>query len=90
MLDEDYEGAAEIERAWREAPETVQMPGGGESLAQMLERVQSALASCGAVPGVITDAGEQMENTAVGAASDIVWITHAGVARCVAWPCSPP
>ncbi len=60
-------------------------PGGGESLAQMLERVQSALASCGAVPGVITDAGKQMENTAVGAASDIVWITHAGVARCVAW-----
>lgn len=60
-------------------------PGGGESLAQMLERVQSALASCGAGHGVIANAGEEPDATAMGAASDIVWITHAGVARCVAW-----
>jgi len=45
-------------------------PGGGESLAQMLGRVQSALADCrqGPLPS-----------------ADVVWITHAGVARCVAW-----
>jgi alpha-ribazole phosphatase len=60
-------------------------PGGGESLAQMLERVQSALEACGAMHGVIAHAGEKTEDTATGAASDIVWITHAGVARCVAW-----
>lgn len=60
-------------------------PGGGESLAQMLDRVQSALASCGAMHGAIAGAGEPTEDMAAGAASDIVWITHAGVARCVAW-----
>lgn len=44
-------------------------PGEGEHLASMLQRVAAALRS----------------HSAAGAASDVVWITHAGVARCVAW-----
>ncbi|MBW8311354.1 MAG: histidine phosphatase family protein [Rhizobium sp.] len=49
----DWEGllAAEIRerdpnrlRAWREAPETVQMPGGGESLVEVLDRAWPAFA----------------------------------------------
>ena len=34
----------ELLRAWREAPETVQMPGGGESIQQVLDRAWPALA----------------------------------------------
>ena len=47
-------------------------PGGGESLAQMLHRVAAALQT----------AREWRINQG---AKDVVWITHAGVARCVAW-----
>lgn len=55
--------------AWAAAFAT-HAPGGGESLAAMLARVASALAVARQV-----DSGGQ----------DVVWITHAGVARCVAW-----
>jgi len=47
-------------------------PGGGENLASVLQRVSSALQ---AARQWSTDHG----------AADVVWITHAGVARCVAW-----
>ena len=47
-------------------------PGRGESLAQMLHRVAAALQT----------AREWRINQG---AKDVVWITHAGVARCVAW-----
>ena len=47
-------------------------PGGGERLAQMLHRVAAALQT----------AREWRANQG---AKDVVWITHAGVARCVAW-----
>ena len=47
-------------------------PGGGESLAHMLHRVAAALHT----------AREWRTNQG---AKDVVWITHAGVARCVAW-----
>ena len=47
-------------------------PGGGESLAQMLHRVAAALQT----------AREWRANQGT---KDVVWITHAGVARCVAW-----
>ncbi|KRB26864.1 histidine phosphatase family protein [Acidovorax sp. Root70] len=47
-------------------------PGGGESLAHMLHRVAAALQTAREWR---TDQG----------AKDMVWITHAGVARCVAW-----
>ena len=49
-----------------------QAPGGGESLAHMLHRVAAALQT----------AREWRANQG---AKDMVWITHAGVARCVAW-----
>ncbi|ABX38315.1 Phosphoglycerate mutase [Delftia acidovorans SPH-1] len=48
-------------------------PGRGESLATMLRRVDEALQQ--ASRGSVGD----------GAARDTVWITHAGVARCVQW-----
>lgn len=57
--------------AWTAAFATHQ-PGGGESLQQMLTRVQAALTAAQAL------------HRHQGAAN-IVWITHAGVARCVAW-----
>lgn len=47
-------------------------PGGGESLAHMLHRVAAALQT----------AREWRTNQR---AEDVVWITHAGVARCVTW-----
>ena len=47
-------------------------PGGGESLSAMLARVSLAL----------HDARRQCTEEAT---QDVVWITHAGVARCVAW-----
>ena len=47
-------------------------PGGGESLAQMLHRVAAALQT----------AREWRNDQGT---MDVVWITHAGVARCVAW-----
>ena len=48
-------------------------PGGGEALAQMLARVAGALAE------------HRHEARAGAGAQDLVWITHAGVARCVDW-----
>ena len=45
-------------------------PGGGDNLAAMLERVSNAL-------GVARQACAQ--------GTDVLWITHAGVARCVQW-----
>ena len=47
-------------------------PGGGESLASMLKRVQSALR-------------ESWQHDSQGGQRDVVWITHAGVIRCVQW-----
>ncbi|MDZ4236832.1 MAG: histidine phosphatase family protein [Hydrogenophaga sp.] len=47
-------------------------PGGGESLRAVLTRVSAAL-----------QAAQHL--TAEHATQDVVWITHAGVARCVAW-----
>ena len=51
-------------------------PGGGESLADMLQRVAAAL-----------KAARQQTSTApgVGGGVDVLWITHAGVTRCVQW-----
>lgn len=46
-------------------------PGGGEALTAMLTRVQAAL----------TEATHQ----ALEHGGDVLWITHAGVARCVQW-----
>lgn len=46
-------------------------PGGGEALAAMLTRVNHALHDAGAA--------------ARSQGGDVLWITHAGVARCVAW-----
>ena len=48
-------------------------PGGGESLRSMLARVQQALAE------VMSDRQPTR---------DMVWVTHAGVIRCVHWLCS--
>ncbi|WP_087747552.1 MULTISPECIES: histidine phosphatase family protein [unclassified Acidovorax] len=45
-------------------------PGGGDNLAALLARVAAAL-----------NAARQQAR----AGSDVVWFTHAGVARCVAW-----
>lgn len=50
-------------------------PGRGESLATMLRRVDEAL----------LQASRGSEGEGEGAARDTVWITHAGVARCVQW-----
>ena len=47
-------------------------PGGGESLAHMLHRVAAALQTA-------------REWRAEQGVKEVVWITHAGVARCVAW-----
>lgn len=47
-------------------------PGGGESLVAMLQRVQIALQDSWAVD---SQHGQ----------SDVVWVTHAGVIRCVQW-----
>ena len=57
--------------AWTAAFAT-HAPGGGESLSAMLARVSLALRAAQPQP-------------AKQAAQDVVWITHAGVARCVAW-----
>lgn len=55
LASEIAEGHPELLRAWREAPETVQMPGeGGESLQQVLDRAWPALAR--ATAGLGTDA----------------------------------
>lgn len=45
-------------------------PGGGDNLATLLTRVAAAL----------SDARQQAQD-----GNDVVWFTHAGVARCVAW-----
>ena len=50
-------------------------PGGGENLVSVLARVADALRSHCDTTAQLTTA----------AAQDVVWITHAGVIRCVAW-----
>jgi len=69
-------------RAWDAIPQSdidtwahafaTHAPGGGESLATVLERVASALQAA-------------VRSHTEHAVTDVVWITHAGVARCVAW-----
>ena len=61
--------------AWTAAFAT-HAPGGGESLSAMLTRVSAALQSA-----------QQWadQNTAKNTKTDVVWITHAGVMRCVQW-----
>lgn len=56
--------------AWAEQLADV-APGGGEPLAAMLARVSAALA--------------EARGTAQSTGQDVVWIAHAGVARCVQW-----
>ena len=58
-------------------------PGGGESLALMLERVARALHEA----GLAAESGQASERTPV--TRDVVWIAHAGVARCVEWLLGP-
>lgn len=47
-------------------------PGGGESLAAMLQRVRSALL-------------DSWQQGSQGGLRDVAWVTHAGVIRCVQW-----
>lgn len=61
--------------AWT-AAFAVHRPGGGESLRTMLVRVASAL----------EDARQHTANSG----SDVLWISHAGVARCVQWLVQAP
>ena len=56
-----------------------QAPGGGESLSAVLARVSLAL----------QDAQRLFTAEATETTQDVVWITHAGVARCVAWLQAP-
>lgn len=51
-------------------------PGGGERLVNMLARVGAAL--------------REARSCAEATGSDVVWITHAGVARCVQWLSGAP
>ena len=57
-------------------------PGGGECLAAMLERVAAALRAA---------QQRSAQQAGSGTSADVVWITHAGVARCVRWlqRCAP-
>ncbi|MDA8454032.1 histidine phosphatase family protein [Acidovorax sp. GBBC 3334] len=55
-------------------------PGGGESLAQMMGRVDAALSEVLHGPGGSTGP----------ATTEVLWITHAGVARCVRWRLAHP
>lgn len=48
-------------------------PGGGDNLKEMLARVTSALRAA------------QQERAEEAEGTDVLWITHAGVARCVQW-----
>lgn len=67
-------GKASVD-TWIEAFATYP-PGDGENLSSMLARVSSALHS----------ARDMMRQAPAGiGAGHMVWITHAGVARCVAW-----
>lgn len=68
----DAIGRAPVD-AWSAAFAT-HRPGGGENLADMLQRVAAALAAACAGPEGTGTRG-----------SDVLWITHAGVARCVQW-----
>ena len=61
--------------AWTTAFAT-HRPGGGESLAAMMVRVAAAL----------QHARQHAEQTS----SDVLWISHAGVARCVQWLLQSP
>ena len=90
--------------AWTAAFAT-HAPGGGESLALMLERVASALQTALQRPAQPTQPTAQhacnssaataaagvnkliddTDVTRVTEVTDVVWITHAGVVRCVHW-----
>ena len=90
--------------AWTAAFAT-HAPGGGESLALMLERVASALQTARQRPAQPTQPTAQhacnssaataaagvnkliddTDVTRVTEVTDVVWITHAGVVRCVHW-----
>ena len=61
--------------AWTTAFAT-HRPGGGESLAAMLARVAAAL--------------QDARQHAAQSGSDVLWISHAGVARCVRWLLQAP
>lgn len=54
-------------------------PGGGDNLVAMLARVASAL-----------HAAQQYGAQAGDGVADVLWITHAGVARCVQWLLNAP
>ena len=68
-------------------------PGGGESLAAMLARVAAALQDAArlawAQGAANASRGEQRGqgcgDSGGGGGGDVLWLTHAGVARCVAW-----
>ena len=54
-------------------------PGGGDNLGEMLARVASALRTA-----------QQQVAPEEGGVGDVLWITHAGVARCVQWLLQAP
>ena len=58
-------------------------PGGGEPLTAVLARVASALRD--ALPGHLPGNDHRSDDENPSAARDVVWITHAGVIRSVAW-----
>jgi len=58
-------------------------PGGGDSLASMLQRVADTLNDHCTHAGDADDADNGASPD--GTVQDVVWITHAGVIRCVAW-----
>lgn len=57
-------------------------PGSGENLAEMLARVAAVLGTCMAEAQVASAA---TRDPRAPPPRDVVWITHAGVIRCVAW-----
>ncbi|MFI8614756.1 histidine phosphatase family protein [Acidovorax sp. NPDC077693] len=58
-------------------------PGGGDNLASVLQRVAAALGADGSPAASHVD--HVHAPSASGTVPDVVWITHAGVIRCVAW-----
>ncbi|MBV7540106.1 histidine phosphatase family protein [Acidovorax sp. sic0104] len=75
----DSIGRAEID-AWT-ADFAGYRPGGGDNLASVLQRVGAALnAHCSHAASLAAHAP-----STGGSLPDVVWITHAGVIRCVAW-----
>ncbi|RZJ52116.1 MAG: phosphoglycerate kinase [Acidovorax sp.] len=56
-------------------------PGGGDNLASVLQRVAAALDAHGSPAASLATHAPSASSTV----PDVVWITHAGVIRCVAW-----